>query len=78
LNEAIINPLFVHKDHQAKGIDSRLPEEAIRQTDKIGIVELHVATGKNNERAIRLYGKHNFVRGYLPLERVRKVHPKEV
>ncbi|UCE57549.1 MAG: hypothetical protein JSW19_04130 [Candidatus Bathyarchaeota archaeon] len=55
-----------------------MPEEAIRQTDKTGIVELHIATGKNNERAIRLYREHAFPKGYLTLEHVRKVRPKEV
>ena len=77
-NEAIITPLFVHKDHQGKGIASRLLGEAIGQTDKIGMMELQVASRKDNESAIRLYRKHGFFKGYLPSERVRKVRPREV
>ncbi|NIR87929.1 GNAT family N-acetyltransferase [Candidatus Bathyarchaeota archaeon] len=71
-NEATINYLFIHKDYQGKGIGSKLLEEVVKRADKIGIVELHIATEKGNERAIRLYKKHGFVKEYLLLERVRK------
>ena len=76
-NEATINNLFIHKDYQGKGIGSRLLEEVIKRTDEIGIVELHVGTEKDNERAISLYKKHGFLKEYLLLERVKKL-PKEV
>jgi len=76
-NEATINNLFIQKDYQGKGIGSRLLEEVIKRTDEIGIVELHVETEKDNERAIRLYKKHGFLKEYLLLERVKKL-PKEV
>ena len=76
-NEATINNLFIHKDYQGKGIGSRLLEEVIKRTDKVGIVELHVGTEKDNERAISLYKKHGFLKEYLLLERVKKL-PKEV
>ncbi len=77
-NEATINNLFIHKNYQGRGIGSRLLEEVIKRTDEIGIVELHVGTEKDNERAIRLYKKHGFLKEYLLLERVRKPLPKEV
>ena len=76
-NEATINNLFIHKDYQGKGIGSRLLKEVIKRTDKVGIVELHVGTEKDNERAISLYKKHGFLKEYLLLERVKKI-PKEV
>ena len=76
-NEATINNLFIHKDYQGKGIGSRLLEEVIKRTDEIGIVELHVGTEKDNERAISLYKKHGFLKEYLLLERVKNL-PKEV
>jgi len=53
-NEATINNLFIHKNYQGRGIGSRLLEEVIKRTDEIGIVELHVGTEKDNERAIQL------------------------
>jgi ribosomal-protein-alanine N-acetyltransferase len=77
-NEATINNLFIHKDYQGEGVGSRLLEEVVKRTDEIGIVELHVGTEKDNERAIRLYKKHGFLKEYLLLERVRKTLPKEV
>jgi len=77
-NEATINNLFIHKNYQGGGIGSRLLEEVIKRTDEIGIVELHIGTEKDNERAIRLYKKHGFFKEYSLLERVRKTLPKEV
>jgi ribosomal protein S18 acetylase RimI-like enzyme len=77
-NEATINNLFIHKNYQGRGIGSRLLEEVIKRTDEIGIVELHVGTEKDNERAIRLYKRRGFLKEYLLLERVRKTLPKEV
>ena len=77
-NEATINNLFIHKDYHGKGIGSRLLEEVIKRTDEIGIVELHVGTEKDNNRAISLYKKHGFLKEYLLLERVRNTLPKEV
>jgi len=77
-NEATINNLFIHKDYQGRGIGSRLLEDVIKRTDEIGIVELHVGTEKDNEKAIRLYKKHGFLKEHLLLERMKKVLPKEV
>ena len=71
-NEATINYLFIHKDYQGKGIGSKLLEEVVKRADKVGIVELHVVTEKGNERAIRLYTKHGFLKEYVLLERVRE------
>ena len=77
-NEATINNLFIHKNYQGRGIGSRLLEEVIKRTEEVGIAELHVGTEKGNEKAIRLYKKHGFLKEYLLLERVRKIFPKEV
>jgi ribosomal protein S18 acetylase RimI-like enzyme len=71
-NEATINYLFIHKDYQGKGIGSKLLKEVIKQTDKMGIMELHVGTEKENKRAIRLYKKHGFLKEYLLLEREKE------
>ena len=71
-NEATVNYLFVHKDYQGKGIGSKLLEEVVKRADKVGIAELHVATEKGNEQAIRLYKKHGFLKEYVLLERVRE------
>lgn len=70
-DEATINYLFVHKDYQGRGIGATLLEEVIEQTDKMGIVELHVGTEKDNTRAISLYKKHGFTEEHLLLERVK-------
>lgn len=70
-NEATINYLFVHENYQGKGIGSRLLDEVIKRTDKMGIVELHVGTELDNERAIHLYKGHGFTKEYLLLERVK-------
>jgi len=75
-NEATINYLFIHKDYQRRGIGSKLLEEVVRQADKEGIVELHVATEKGNEQAIRLYKKHGFLKEHVLLERVREPVPQ--
>ncbi|MCK5593602.1 GNAT family N-acetyltransferase, partial [Candidatus Bathyarchaeota archaeon] len=71
-NEATINYLFIHKDYQGRGIGSKLLKEVIKQTDKMGIMELHVGTEKENKRAIRLYKKHGFLKEYLLLEREKE------
>ncbi|MDH5438554.1 MAG: GNAT family N-acetyltransferase [Candidatus Bathyarchaeota archaeon] len=71
-NEATVNYLFVHKDYQGKGIGSKLLEEVVKRADKVGIAEIHVATEKGNEQAIRLYKKHGFLKEYVLLERVRE------
>lgn len=71
-NEATINYLFVHRNYQGKGIGSRLLDEVTKRTDRLGIVELHVGTELDNERAIHLYKKHGFTNEYLLLERVKK------
>lgn len=71
-NEATINYLFVHRDYQGKGIGSNLLEEVTKRTDEMGIVELHVGTELDNERAIHLYKKHGFTKEYLLLERVKE------
>jgi ribosomal protein S18 acetylase RimI-like enzyme len=71
-NEATINYLFVHKDYQGRGIGAALLKEVVKQTDKMGIGELHVGTEKDNTRALRLYKKHGFTQEYLLLERVKE------
>ena len=71
-NEATINYLFIHKDYQGRGIGSKLLREVIKQTDKMGIMELHVGTEKENKRAIHLYKKHGFLKEYLLLEREKE------
>lgn len=71
-NEATINYLFIHKDYQGRGIGSKLLKEVIKQTGKMGIMELHVGTEKENKRAIRLYKKHGFLKEYLLLEREKE------
>jgi len=71
-NEATINYLFIHKDYQGRGIGPKLLKEVITQTDKMGIMELHVGTEKENKRAIRLYKKHGFLKEHLLLEREKK------
>jgi len=71
-NEATINYLFIHKDYQGRGIGSKLLKEVIKQTDKMGIMELHVGTEKENKRAIHLYKKHGFLKEYLLLEREKE------
>ena len=71
-NEATVNYLFVHKDYQGKGIGSKLLEEVVKRADKAGIAEIHVATEKGNEQAIRLYKKHGFLKEYVVLERVKE------
>ena len=71
-NEATINYLFIHKGYQGRGIGSKLLKEVIQQTDKMGIMELHVGTEKKNKRAIRLYKKHGFLKEYLLLEREKE------
>jgi len=71
-NEATINYFFVHKDYQGKGIGSRLLNEVIKRTDGMKIVELHVGTEKDNNRAINLYRKHGFVKEYLLLQREKE------
>ena len=71
-NEATINYFFIHKDYQGRGIGSKLLKEVIKQTDKMGIMELHVGTEKENKRAIRLYKKHGFLKEHLVLEREQK------
>ena len=71
-NEATINYFFIHKDYQGRGIGSKLLKEVIKQTDKMGIMELHVGTEKENKRAIRLYKQHGFLKEYLLLEREKE------
>ena len=71
-DEATINYLFVHKNYQGRGIGAALLKEVIKQTDKMGIGELHVGTEKDNTRALRLYRKHGFTKEYLQLERVKE------
>jgi len=71
-DEATINYLFVHKNYQGRGIGAALLEEVIKQTDKMGIGELHVGTEKDNTRALGLYRKHGFTKEYLLLERVKE------
>ena len=71
-NEATINYFFVHKDYQGKGIGSRLLNGVIKGTDGMEIVELHVGTEKDNNRAIDLYRKHGFVKEYLLLQREKE------
>ena len=71
-NEATINYLFIDKEYQGRGIGSKLLKEVIKQTDKMGIMELHVGTEKENKRAIRLYKKHGFRKEYLLLEREKE------
>jgi len=71
-NEATINYFFVHKRHQGRGIGSKLLMEVVRRADEIGLGEIHVATEKNNRRAIRLYNKYGFVKEYLLLQRTRE------
>lgn len=71
-NEATINYLFVHKDHQGRGIGAQLLKEAVKRTERMGIVELHVGTEKDNKRAIHLYKKYGFIKEYLLLERVKE------
>lgn len=71
-NEATINYFFIHKDYQGKGIGSKLLEEVAKRADKVGIAELHVCTEKGNERAIRLYKKHGFLKEHILLERVKE------
>jgi ribosomal protein S18 acetylase RimI-like enzyme len=71
-DEATINYLFVHKNYQGRGIGAALLEEVIKQTDKMGIGELHVGTEKDNTRALGLYRKHGFTKEYLQLERVKE------
>lgn len=71
-DEATINYLFVHKDHQGKGIGSKLLNEVTKRTDEMEIVELHVGTEMDNKRAIDLYKKHGFIKEYLLLERVKE------
>lgn len=68
-NEATINYFFVHKSYRGRGIGSRLLVEVIRRADEMGLGEIHVATEKNNKRAIRLYKKHGFLKEYLLLQR---------
>ncbi len=77
-NEATINNLFVHKDYQGKGVGSRMLKEVIKRADDIEIMELHVGTEKDNQRAIRLYKNHGFLQEHLLLERVNRSLPKEV
>ena len=71
-DEATINYLFVHKNYQGRGIGAALLKEVIKQTDKMGIGELHVGTEKDNTRALQLYKKHGFTKKYLLLERVKE------
>jgi len=72
-NEATINNFFVHKSYQGRGIGSKLLTEVVRRADEIGLGEIHVATEKNNRRAIRLYKKQGFVKEYLLLQRTREL-----
>jgi ribosomal protein S18 acetylase RimI-like enzyme len=71
-DEATINYLFVHKNYQGRGTGAALLKEVIKQTNKMGIGELHVGTEKDNTRALRLYKKHGFTKEYLLLERVKE------
>ena len=71
-NEATINYFFVHKSYQGKGIGSKLLIEVVRRADEMELGEIHVATEKNNRRAIRLYKKYGFAKEYLLLQRTRE------
>jgi ribosomal protein S18 acetylase RimI-like enzyme len=72
-NEATINNFFVHRSYQNKGVGSKLLAEAVKLADEMGLGEFSVVTEKDNQRAIKLYNKHGFVKEYLVLQRTKEI-----
>ncbi|UCE43904.1 MAG: GNAT family N-acetyltransferase [Candidatus Bathyarchaeota archaeon] len=64
-----IQNFYVISKHRGKGIGSKLLEEIIRRAEIRGVLEIHVVTEFENERAIDLYRKHGFLTESLQLER---------
>jgi len=70
--QGLVNDLFVHEAFQGKGVGGKLIEAVVQCADASGFNELHVSTGKENERARRLYTKYGFTEDQPLLERARK------
>jgi ribosomal protein S18 acetylase RimI-like enzyme len=70
--QGLIIDLFVHPAYQSKGVGSELLKALIERADAENIVELHVSTGRKNEKARKLYGKFGFKEERLLLERSQR------
>ena len=70
--QGLIIDLFVHHSYQGKGVGSELLKALIERADAENIVELHVSTGWNNQKARKLYGKFGFTEEHLLLERSQR------
>ena len=70
--QGLIIDLFVHPTYQSKGVGSKLLKAIIERADTENIVELHVSTGWNNQKALKLYGKFGFTEEHLLLERSKR------
>ncbi|UCC33454.1 MAG: GNAT family N-acetyltransferase [Candidatus Bathyarchaeota archaeon] len=64
-----IQNFYVASKHRMKGVGSKLLEEIIRRAETKGVLEIHVVTEFENERAIDLYRRHGFLTSSLQLER---------
>ena len=64
----LINNLVVDARFRGRGLGEDLLREAICHCRRHGVVELHVWTGFDNARAIRLYERVGFVRRSVLLE----------
>ena len=70
--QGLIIDLFVHPAYQSKGVGSELLKALIKRANTENIVELHVSTGWNNQKARKLYGKFGFTEKHLLLERSQR------
>jgi len=57
-----ITSLFVKEEHRRKGIASQLMQKAIENAKRRKVIEIHVTTREDNQKAIRFYQEHGFTR----------------
>ena len=67
--QGMINHLFVHNAYHNKGVGSKLVKAITEWADAEDITELHVSTERDNVIAQKIYGKYNFTKEHLLLER---------
>ncbi len=65
----MIGNLIVDNLFRGQGIGSLLLEKAIERAEEEEVLEIHVWTESDNERAISLYKKHGLTTEHLLLEK---------
>lgn len=57
-----ITSLFVKEGYRGKGLASSLVNKAVENAKRRKVLEIHVTTRENNQKAIGFYQKHGFTR----------------